>query len=126
MSAPVRVALIEDNDAFREALELLLRLDQDVEVVASASEGSGAVTLCRQSDPDVLVLDYRLPGPDGVEVTRAVRDGCPDVAVVCLTAGVNRREQEALFQAGAVECVIKDGSLEAIVTAIKRAAAGRS
>jgi len=126
MSAQVRVALIEDNDAFREALELLLRLDQDVEVVASASEGSGAVALCRQSDPDVLVLDYRLPGPDGVEVTRAVRDGCPDVAVVCLTAGVNRREQEALFQAGAVECVIKDGSLEAIVTAIKRAAAGRS
>jgi DNA-binding NarL/FixJ family response regulator len=126
MSAPIRVALIEDNDAFREALELLLGLDQDVEVVASAPDGSDAVELCERAYPDVLVLDYRLPGPDGVQVTRTVREACPGVAVVCLTAGVNRHEQEALFRAGAVECVIKDGSLEAIMAAIKRAAGGSS
>jgi DNA-binding NarL/FixJ family response regulator len=122
MAELIRVAVIEDNAVFREALELLLRLDEEVEVAASAPDGTEAVELCRRARPDVLVLDYRLPGPDGVEVTRAVREECPGVAVVCLTAGVNSREQAALREAGAVDCVTKDGSLEEIVAAIKRAA----
>ena len=76
----------------------------------------------RAMPAEVLVVDYRLPGPDGVQVTLAVRAARPDVAVVCLTAGVNPREEAALYDAGAVACVSKDGSLEEIVAAIKRAA----
>jgi DNA-binding NarL/FixJ family response regulator len=119
---PIRVVVIEDNDVFREALELLLGLDEEVEVVGSAPDGVDAVELCRRASPDVLVVDYRLPGPDGVEVTRAVRESCPAVIVLCLTAGVNTREEEALRAAGAVGCVMKSESLDEIVAAIKRAA----
>ena len=122
MPDPIRVALIEDNEVFREAVELLLGLDADVEVVGSAPDGTDAVDLCERTNPEVLVVDYRLPGPDGVQVTLAVRAACPDVAVVCLTAGVNAREEVALYDAGAVDCVSKDGSLDEIVAAIKRAA----
>jgi two-component system response regulator DesR len=118
----IRVGLIEDNDVFREALELLLGLDEEVEVVASAPDGTEAVKVCERTHPDVLVVDFRLPGPNGVQVTSAVREAFPALAVVCLTAGVNSREEEALRAAGAVECVTKDGPLDEIVAAIKRAA----
>jgi DNA-binding NarL/FixJ family response regulator len=122
VSAPARVVLVEDNQVFREALELLLELRQDVEIVASLADGSEAVGACVALRPDVLVIDYRLPGLDGVEVTRAVRYAAPEVAVLCLTAQVSEREVEALKEAGAVECVLKDEPLEEIVEAIKRAA----
>ena len=121
---PIRVVLVEDNDVFREALELLLGLSPHVEVVGSAAEGAAAVTLCRRLDPDVLLIDYRLPGDDGIQVTSAVRRECPKVAVVCLTASVNEREIEALFTAGAVDCVKKDQPLDTLVAAIRRAVPG--
>ena len=58
----VRVALVEDNRVFREALEMLLGLRSDVEVVASVENGNDIVSLCREHEPDVVVMDYRLPG----------------------------------------------------------------
>jgi DNA-binding NarL/FixJ family response regulator len=68
------------------------------------------------------VMDYRLPGLDGVQATRAVREAYPDAAVVCLTASANLRERDALLEAGVVECLRKDDGLDAIVTAIRAAA----
>ena len=88
---PVRVALVEDNQVFRETLELLFGLRSDVEVVASVENGNHAVSLCREHKPDVVVMDYRLPGADALEVTAALRRECPDVAVVCLTASADLR-----------------------------------
>lgn len=124
MPERIRVAVIEDNEVFREALELLLSLDSDVDMVGSAPDGGDAIAFVERTEPDVLVLDYRLPGPDGVQVTSAVSEAYPRTAIVCLTAGVNAREEEALLEAGAVACVTKDESLEEIVATIKRAARG--
>jgi DNA-binding NarL/FixJ family response regulator len=123
-SGLVRVALVEDNRVFREALELLLGLREDVEVVASVDNGNDAVMLCREHDPDVVVMDYRLPGIDGVQATAALRAACPEVAVVCLTASANPREMEALRAAGAVACLTKDQDLDEIVESIRAAASG--
>lgn len=122
MSEPVRVALVEDNEVFREALELLLGLRSDILVVASAEDGTKVVELCREHSPEVVVMDYRLPALDGVQATRALREECPEVAVVCLTASANLREIDALYAAGAVACLTKDEPLDEIVAAIKRAA----
>jgi DNA-binding NarL/FixJ family response regulator len=76
--------------------------------------------------PDVVLMDYRLPGLDGVQATRAVKAACPETAVVCLTASANLRERDALLEAGAVGCLSKDEGLDAIVTAIREAAAARA
>ena len=119
---PTRVVLIEDNDVFRQALELLLELRGDIEIVASERHGEQAVELCRVHEPDVILLDYRLPGLDGVQVARLVREECPEVAVVVLTAAAQEREIEALLEQGAVACVGKDEPLDVIVEAIRRAA----
>jgi DNA-binding NarL/FixJ family response regulator len=119
---PIRILLVEDNKVFREALELLLGLRGDIEIVASIGDGAAAVAAAQQYRPDVVLMDYRLPGLDGVQATAAVLEACPGVAVVCLTASANAREIEALYEAGATACLTKDQELEAIVDTIKRAA----
>jgi DNA-binding NarL/FixJ family response regulator len=121
----IRVVVVEDNDVFREALELLLGLRDDIEVVASVSDGSDAVPACREHNPDVVVMDYRLPGLDGVEATKAVVASCPGTSVVVLTASATVREMDALQEAGAVACLTKDQDLDEIVGAIQKAAAAR-
>jgi DNA-binding NarL/FixJ family response regulator len=121
VTAPIRIVLVEDNEVFREALELLLGLRSDVEVVASVGDGNEAVPAVQKHDPDVVLMDYRLPGLDGVQATAAVREACPDVAVVCLTASLNEREFAALLEAGAVACLSKDQELDSIVAAIHKA-----
>jgi len=122
----IRVLLVEDNQVFSEALELLLGLQGDIDVVAAVSDGKQAVPAVREHRPDVVVMDYRLPGIDGVQATRAVRDAVPDVAVVCLTASANLREVDALYEAGAVACLSKDQELDEIVAAIRRAVDARA
>jgi DNA-binding NarL/FixJ family response regulator len=67
-------------------------------------------------------MDYRLPGLDGVQATRAVKAAYSEAAVVCLTASANLRERDALIEAGAVGCLRKDDGLDAIVAAIRDAA----
>jgi DNA-binding NarL/FixJ family response regulator len=119
---PIRLLLVEDNEVFREALELLLALRSDIVVVASVSDGGAAVDAVVEHRPDVVLMDYRLPGIDGVQATRAVREAAPDVAVVCLTASANLREVDALYEAGVVACLSKDQELDEIVDAIRRAA----
>jgi len=114
----IRILIIEDNKVFREALELLLGLRDDLNVVGSISDGEAAVDACRRLEPDVALMDYRLPGLDGVEATRALKAACPEVAVIALTASANREEMKALREAGAVACLTKDRELEEIVAAI--------
>ncbi|HEX2045909.1 MAG TPA: response regulator transcription factor [Gaiellaceae bacterium] len=121
---PITVVVVEDNDVFRESLELLLGVVPDVEVVASVASGRSALDVCPRLQPDVVLLDYRLPELDGVETTAGIRTACPDAAVVVLTAEVASGEVEALLEAGAVACLTKDRRLEEIVGAI-RDAAGR-
>jgi DNA-binding NarL/FixJ family response regulator len=122
MRGPIRLVLVEDNDVFREALALLLGQRTDVAVVGTAADGIEAVELSRRLRPDVVLLDYRLPALDGVQAARAIREACPRTAVVCLTASANARETEALYEAGAVECLTKDQELDEIVAAVQRVA----
>jgi DNA-binding NarL/FixJ family response regulator len=118
---PIRVLLVEDNDVFRQALILLLELQEGIEVAAAVSEGSSAVAAYREHRPDVVVMDFRLPGMDGVETTLALVEEHPGVAVVCLTASASPRELDALMAAGAVDCLRKDEELDVIVSAIRKA-----
>jgi DNA-binding NarL/FixJ family response regulator len=119
---PIDVVLVEDNDVFREALELLLDVTPDVRVVASVSNGEAALEVCPRVDPDVVLVDYRLPGLDGVETTAAIRSACPEASVVVLTATAETGEVAALLDAGAVACLTKDRDLDDIVSAIRQAA----
>jgi DNA-binding NarL/FixJ family response regulator len=118
----VRVLLIDDNDVFRHALEVLLTLGGDIEIAGSDPRGDKVVERCAEVRPDVVLVDYRLPGLDGVQITRLVHEHRPEVAVVALTAAAGEREVEALLHAGAVACIGKDQPLDTIVEAVRSAA----
>lgn len=120
---PVRIVLVEDNEVFRDALELLLGMRDDVEIVASVGDGVAAVSAAKEYRPDVVLMDYRLPTLDGIQATAQVVEEAPGVAVVALTASADAAEREALVEAGAVACLTKDQELEEIVAAILQAAA---
>jgi len=120
---PVRVVIVEDNDTFRETLELLFGLRDEIDVVGSASSGDDAPELCAQLDPDVVLMDYRMPGLNGAEATRAVIAASPRSRVVCLTASVTKGEVDEVFAAGAVACVTKDEDFDRLVNVIREAAA---
>ena len=98
MGRPIRILLVEDNKVFREALELLLGMRADIEVVASVGDGSEAVAACDKHAPQVVLMDYRLPGMDGVQATAAVRQttaisGCDSLtaAVACTPSMPGKR-----------------------------------
>ena len=118
----VRVLLVEDNDTFRETLQLLFGLRDEVEVVASVESGDKAPALVAELKPDVVLMDYRMPGLNGAEATRAVLAAYPDTRVVCLSASVTADEVEEVKRAGAVACVTKDQDFDRLVATIQEAA----
>jgi len=119
----VRVVLVEDNDVFRETLELLLGLRGDLDVVASVATGQEAIDVCAELEPDVVLVDYRMPGLNGAQTTTEVLRASPRSRVLCLTASISRAEMDSLIEAGAVACLTKDEDLEQIVSSIHSAAA---
>jgi DNA-binding NarL/FixJ family response regulator len=120
----IRVVIVEDNDVFREALEVLLGLCGDLEVVGAAADGRSGVAVCAERQPDVVVLDYRLPDVDGVETASALRAACPAAAILALTAAADGPQVDALLAAGAVACLSKDRELDDVVAAVRGAARG--
>jgi DNA-binding NarL/FixJ family response regulator len=118
----VTIVLVEDNQIFRETLELLLGLRGDFDVVGSVGTGQEAVDVCKGLRPDVVIVDYRMPGLSGAQTAEAVLRASPRTRVVCLTASVSGAEIQELYEAGAVACIGKDEELERIVAAIHAAA----
>jgi DNA-binding NarL/FixJ family response regulator len=119
---PVRVVLVEDNDTFRETLELLFGLRDEIEVVGSVSTGDKAPPVVAALKPDVVLMDYRMPGLNGAEATRAVLDAYPETNVVCLSASVTPQEVDEVLAAGAVACVTKDDDFDRLLATIREAA----
>lgn len=117
----IRVLLVDDHQLLTGALSQMLAREPDIVVAGVAGSVVEAKQLASER-LDVVLMDYRLPGIDGVQATRAVLEASPDVSVVCLTASANLREVDAFIEAGAVECLSKDQELDEIVAAIRRAA----
>jgi DNA-binding NarL/FixJ family response regulator len=123
---PIRVLIVEDNQTFRETLHLLFELRPEVKVVASVASGDEAPSACREYEPDVVLMDYRMPGMNGAEATREVLKSCPDARVVCLTASITKKEIDELARAGVVRCLTKDEGFDEIIAAVRDAAATRA
>jgi DNA-binding NarL/FixJ family response regulator len=118
---PVRVLLVEDSDVYRESLVYLLRMRRDVEVVAAVADGASAVRASRELEPDVVVLDYRLPDVDGAEVASQLDADGSRAAIVYLSASAGRDEYDAASSAGA-PLVRKDEGVDALLRAVHAAA----
>ncbi len=122
MAVPIRILLVEDNEVYRSSLELLLGMEEGLEVVGGVADGRAAAAAAVDAAADVVLMDFRLPGSDGAEATRAVLAARPQAAVVCLTAEATPEEDEEVRAAGATALVRKGGPLEQLVATIRQAA----
>jgi len=122
----VRVVVADDQRVVRDGLVTLLKLLPGIDVVAAASDGAEAVELVAEHNPDVLLVDLRMPNLDGVEATRQVRAGYPGTEVVVLTTYSDDDSVLSALRAGARGFLTKDADAESIGRAIEAAAAGQS
>ncbi len=81
----VRVVVVDDNELLRAGLVTVLTSDPEVEIVGEAADGPHAVSLCRETRPDVVLMDVEMPGGDGLAATEALRMHAPEVRVLILT-----------------------------------------
>ncbi len=121
---PVRVLLVEDNEVYRSTLSLLLHGRAGIEVVGELGDGNEVARAVADLAPDVVVIDYRLPGLQGDEVTAALHEAMPSVAVVCLTAEATAEERTLVLAAGAAALLEKGCPTSEIVEAVRSAATG--
>ena len=122
----VRVVVADDQTVVRDGLVTLLRLLPGIDVIAAASDGREAVELVAEHDPDVLLVDLRMPTMDGVEATRRVRADHPRTEVVVLTTYSDDESVLSALRAGARGFLTKDADAESIGRALQAAAAGQS
>ena len=123
---PIRVVLADDHTIVREGTAELLRRAGDIEVIGQASDGLEALNTVKEMHPDVLVLDLMMPGIDGLEVARRVRQASPGTAVLILTAHEDRQYVMAALEAGAAGYMSKSDRGGDVIDAVRSVAAGRT
>jgi DNA-binding NarL/FixJ family response regulator len=122
----IRVLIVDDQKLVRTGFRMILAGKNGIEVVGEAHDGSSCVDMARRSSPDVILMDIRMPGVDGVEATRRlVRDGLmPTARVIILTTFEDDEYVVEALRAGASGFLLKDLDTEDLVDAIRIVAAG--
>lgn len=122
----MKIVICDDQAVVRDGLALLLKLERDFEVVGAASDGAEALELVARHQPDLVLMDLKMPGMNGIEATRQIRARYPDVKVLVLTT---YDDDEWLFdalRAGAHGYLLKDTRREDIARAIRGTVAGQT
>ena len=119
---PTRVLIADDSQLFGDAIELILEADERIEVVGRALDGAQAVTLARELDPDVVLLDISMPGVGGIEAIESMLRDDADRRVLVLTGSADPADREKAREAGAVGYLTKEQIADELVPGVLEAA----
>jgi NarL family two-component system response regulator LiaR len=122
---PIRVIVVDDHAVVRNGLKFSLMAYPDLEFAGEAENAEKALELCAEIQPDVVLMDARMPGLDGISATRTIRSLYPGIQVLILTSFQEGSLVHDALQAGAIGYLIKDASMEDLVHAIRTVASGR-
>jgi DNA-binding NarL/FixJ family response regulator len=123
---PTSIVVVDDQDVVRTAFEVLLATQPDFAVVGAAADGEHAVRICRDLRPDVVLMDIRMPGMDGIEATRRLfADPEPPRVLILTTFDLDEHVYDAL-EAGASGFLLKDATAERLFDAVRIVAAGQA
>jgi len=120
----IRVLLVDDHAILREGIRALLALSKDIEVVGEAAEGQAAIDRTGELSPDVVLMDIAMPGLDGLEATRRIKERHRDVKVLILTQHENREYVFPILKAGADGYVLKKAAGTELISAIRAVSEG--
>lgn len=123
-AAPIRLVIVDDHHAFAEALSLAVGLESDIECVGTAPSVEEALRLAKEFQPDVVLMDVRLPDRDGIEGTAAIKQLLPRTRVVVLTGHADVGLMARAAQAGAAGFLAKESKIVDILRAIRTAGEG--
>lgn len=126
MSDKITVLLVDDHKVVREGVRAFLQSQPDIEVVAEASSGETAVALATEHAPDVVLMDLIMPGMDGVEATRLVKQTSPRTQLIILTSYHQDEHIFPAIRAGALSYLLKDVETAVLVDAVRKAAKGEA
>jgi NarL family two-component system response regulator LiaR len=124
--ASVRILIVDDHELVRKGIRALLFEIPGFEVVGEARDGQEAMTCARELQPDVILMDLRMPVMNGIEATQQIRAERPETVVLVLTGNATDKDVVSAIKAGAVGCVVKDSSTAELVRGIRRVARGES
>src|SRR5881396_2838165 len=123
----IRALIVDDHPVTREGLRTALELSDDaVVVVGEAGSGEEAVERARELAPDVVFMDVRMPGMDGIEATRRIREASPDTKIILITIDESRGAISEAIQAGVSGYLLKDATPDALVDAARNAVEGNA
>src|SRR5512135_3404493 len=126
MSDPIRILIADDHDVVRDGLRLILESEDDFEVVGEAADGAEAVRLCGELNPQVVLMDLRMPGMDGLTAIKHIRQQQPEINIVILTT----YNEDALMieglRSGARSYLLKDTKRQVLFDTLRAAARGES
>ena len=120
----MRLLIADDHDLVRRGLRGLLRREPDLEIVGEAKDGREAVEMGLSLVPDLILMDVRMPGMDGLQATRAIKGERPEIGVLMVTMHDDPDYMLEAIKAGAAGYVLKDASWEDLITSVRRALNG--
>lgn len=121
----LRILCVDDHRIVRDGISLLISREPDMEVVGSASNGEEAVAAFRKHKPDVTLMDLQMPGVNGVDATRTIRQDAPDARIVVLTMYQGDEDIHRALQAGAAAYLLKDALSDDLIRVIRDVHAGK-
>jgi two-component system response regulator NreC len=120
----IKLMLVDDHDVVRTGLRTFLQIQDGLEVIGEASNGSKALELVEQLEPDLVVMDITMAGMDGLEATRRIKEACSTCKILALTVHTDKEYFFEMLAAGADGYVTKQVAAEELVGAIRAVAAG--
>lgn len=125
-SGPARLVIADDHELARAGLRTMLAGQRGVEVIGEAKNGREALALCRRLQPDLALIDVRMPDMDGLATCRSIKQECPATDVILITMHENPQYLLAAFRAGASAYVLKDITQRKLLATARRVLRGES
>ena len=122
----IRVGLVDDQAMVRAGLKMILESEPDIDVCGEAADGADALALARDTNPDVILMDIRMPGVDGITAAREVLDQCPRVRIVILTTFDDDEHVYEALRLGASGFLLKSADGDSLVNAVRVVASGEA
>jgi two-component system, NarL family, response regulator LiaR len=121
----IRLVIVDDHDMLRGGLALFIQTCPDLQLVGEASSGKEALEVCQRLQPDIVLMDLKMPEMDGITAIRMLRDTFPSIRTIALSSFADENLVPSALSAGAIGYLLKNTSVDALATAIRDAYIGK-